>query len=175
MSIVMTCDAGRAVAWATEIATVPTVVHAEMLSVRGAEVVSMSMIVTMSAYTMPGMCAMIGHIEVRTTEVEVVTMWITTIDTEVPVTSLPIEWTIEIGGCYKGVPLPLEQDIAQIEVTTLPIGSEHIVASCHPHQVVEVYLISCLVLFVSQIQLISHLISEEEGLVAGLLVAHCLY
>ena len=73
--------------------------HAEMLSVRGAEVVSASMIVTMSAYTVPGMCAMIGHIEVGTTEVEVVTMWITSIDAEVPVTGLPVEWTIEIGGC----------------------------------------------------------------------------
>jgi hypothetical protein len=163
------------VARATEVAAVPTVVHAEVFSVWSVEVVPVSMIVTMSAYAMPSMCAMIGHIEVRTTEVEVVTMWVTGIDAEVPVACIPVEWTIEIGGCNKGVPLPLEQDIAQIEVTTLPIGSEHIVASCHPHQVVEVDLISCLVLLVSQIQLISHLISEEEGLVAGLLVAHCLY
>ena len=73
-------------AWATEIATVPTVVHAEVFSVWSVEVVPVSMIVTMSAYTMPGMCAMIGHIEVRTTEVEVVTMWITGIDAEVPET-----------------------------------------------------------------------------------------
>ena len=69
--------------------------------------VSVSMIVTMSAYTVPGMCAMIGHIEMRMTEVEEVTIRITAIDAKVPVTSLPVEWTIEIGGCDKGVPLPL--------------------------------------------------------------------
>ena len=170
-AVVMASDAGRAVARATEVTAVPTVVHAEVLSVRGMEVVSVSMIVTMSTYTVPGMCAPIGYIEVRTTEIEVVAMRITAIDAEVPVACLPVEWAIEIGGCDKGVPLPFEHDVAQIEVTTLPIGSEHIVASCHTHQVVEVDLISCLVLLVSQIQLISHLISEEEGLVAGLLVA----
>ena len=176
LSIVTSCDAGRAVmTWATEISTVPTVVHAEVLSVWGTVVVAMSMIVAMSAYMMPSMCATIGHIEVRTAEVEVVTMRITTIDAEVPVTSLPIEWTIEIGGCYKSIPLPFKQDITQIEVTTLPIGPEHIIASSYPHQVVEINLISCLVLLVSQIQLISHLISEEEGLVTSLLVAHCVY
>ena len=158
-----------------EVTTVPAIMHAEVLSVRGMEVVSVSMIVTRSTYTVPGVCTTIGHIEVRTSEVEVVAIWVTGIDAEVPVASVPVEGAIEIGGCDKGVPLPVEQDIAQIEVTTLPIGSEHIVASCHTHQVVEVDLISCLVLLISQIQLISHLISEEEGLVAGLLVAHCLY
>ena len=97
-AVVMASDAGRAVARATEVTAVPTVVHAEVLSVRGMEVVSVSMIVTMSTYTVPGMCAPIGYIEVRTTEIEVVAMGITAIYAEMPVASLPVEWAIEICG-----------------------------------------------------------------------------
>ena len=147
--------------------------HAEVSSVWGTEVRDTGIIVATSAYAVPGMSTTIGHIEVRTPEVEIVTMRITAIDAEVPVTCFPIEWTIKIGGCDKGLPLPVEQYVAQIEVTTLPIGSKHIVTTRYTHQVVEVDLISCLVLLISQIQLISHLISEEQGLIASLLIAHC--
>ena len=120
----------------------------------------------------PGMSTAIGGIEVRTSEVEVVTMWITEIDSEMPVTSLPVKWTIEIAGCYKGVPLPVEEYISEVEITTLPIGSEYIVASCDTHQVVKVDLVGCLILCVRQVQLVSHLVGEEQGLVTSLLVAH---
>ena len=127
----------------------------------------------MSAMNMPGMSAAIGSIEVWTPEVEIVTVRIAAIDTEVPVACLPVERTIEIVSCQIGTPLPVEQDIAEIEIPALPVGAENICTSCYPHQVVEIDFVSCLVLLVSQIQLVCHLVGEEQSLAAGLLVAHC--
>ena len=166
-------DAGGAVTVATEVTTVPTIVHTDMLSVRAMEVVTMAVIVAVSAYSVPGVCTMIGVIEVRTSEVEVVTVWVTGIDAEMPVAGVPVQRTIEIGSCDEGIPLPVKQDIAQVEITALPVGSIHIVTAGDTHQIVEIDLIGCLVLFVSEIQLISHLVGQEQGLVAGLLIAHC--
>ena len=137
------------------------------------EVVTMAVIVAVSAYSMPSVCTMIGVIEVRTPEVEVVTVRVTGIDAEVPVAGVPVQRTIEIGSCDEGIPLPVKQDIAQIEITALPVCSIHIVTAGDTHQIVEIDLIGCLVLFVSEIQLISHFVGQEQGLVAGLLIAHC--
>ena len=157
----------------TIVAAIPTVVHSYVLSVWSAIVVAVAMIVARTAYSVPGMCPMIGVIEMRTSEVEVVTVRIAGIDAEVPVTSVPVQRTIEIGSCYEGIPLPVEQDIAQVEITALPIGTVHIVTAGDAHQVVEIDLIGCLILLVSEIQLISHLVCQEQGLVASLLIAHC--
>jgi hypothetical protein len=131
--------------------------HADVLSVMTI-VAAVSVVVAMATYSVPGMGTTIGVIEVRTSEVEVVTVGITGIDAEVPVTGVPVQRTIEIGCCYEGIPLPVEQDIAQIEITALPVGPVHIVTAGDTHQIVEIDLIGCLVLFVSEIQLISHLV-----------------
>ena len=72
-----------------------------------AEVVAMAMIVTMSAYYVPGMSATIGGIEYRTSEVEVVAVRIAAIDGEVPEAIKPVEWTEEVGCCAEGFPLPV--------------------------------------------------------------------
>jgi hypothetical protein len=80
----------------------------------------------MSAMNMPGMSAAIGSIEVRTSEVEIVTVRIAGVDAEMPVTCLPVERTIEIGGCDIGLPLPVEQDITQVEITAFPIDTENV-------------------------------------------------
>jgi hypothetical protein len=109
--VAMTSDTSRAVARTSEITTVPAIVHAEMLSVNRAEVFSVAIIIAMCAMQMPSVSTTIGRIEVRATEVEVVTMRITAIDAEVPVTSLPIEWAIEIGCCQISLPLPSKQNI----------------------------------------------------------------
>ena len=170
---VASSDAGGAVTVAAEITTVPTVVHTDMLSVRGVEVLTMTVIVAVSANSVPSVGTMIGVIEVRTSEVEVVTVWVAGIDAEVPVAGIPVQRTIEIGRCDEGIPLPVKQDITQVEITALPVRSVHIVTAGDTHQIVEVDLIGCLVLFVCEIQLISHLVSQEQGLVAGLLIAHC--
>ena len=167
------CDAGGAVTIATVVTTVPAVVHAKVLSVRGVEVFTVAVIIAMSAYSVPGVVATISVIEMRTSEVEVVTVWVTGVNAEVPVAGVPVQWTIEIGCCEEGIPLPVKQDIAQVEVTALPVGSVHIVTAGDTHQIVEIDLIGCLVLFVSEIQLISHLVGQEQGFIASLLIAHC--
>ena len=159
---------------ATEVATVPTVVHAEVLSVRCMEVVAVAMIVAVSAYSVPCVGTTIGVVEMGTSEVEVVTVRVAGIDAEVPVTGVPVERTIEIGCCYEGIPLPVKQDIAQIEITALPVCPVHIVTAGDPHQIVEIDLIGSFVLFVSEIQLISHLVSQEQSFFASLLIAHCI-
>ena len=147
--------------------------HADVLSVRGTEVVAMTVIVAVAADSVPGMGTTIGDIEVRTPEVEVVAMRIAGVDAKVPVACIPVQRTVEIGCCDESIPLPVEQDIAQVEITTLPVGAVHVVAAGDTHQVVEIDLIGCLVLLVGEVQLVSHLVCQEQGLVAGLLIAHC--
>ena len=164
---------GGTVARSTEVTTVPTVVHTYVITMLPTVVVAVSVIVAVISMTVPGMGAAIGGIEVGTSEVEVVTMWVAEIDAKVPVACLPVERAVEIAGCHKGVPLPVVEDIAQVEVTTLPIGAEHVCTSCDTHEVVEIDLVCGLILLIGQIQLVRHLVSEEQGLIAGLLVTHC--
>ena len=143
-----------------------------MLSVNDAEMVGVCVIVAASSINMPCMSASICCIEMRASEVEVVTSRVVAIDAEVPIASFPIEWAVEIGGCEECVPLPIEQYVTQVEVTALPIGTEHIVTPRYTHQIVEVDFVCSFVLFVCQVQLIRHLVGEEKSLVASLFVAH---
>jgi hypothetical protein len=157
---------------AMELTTVPTVVHAHMLPSWGAEVLAMAIVIAAIAMYVPGMSATIGGIEVGTSEVEVVTVRIAGIDAEVPVACLPVEGTVEIAGCQEGIPLPVEKNITQIEVATLPIHAEHVVATCHTHQIVEIDFITSLILLVGEVELVCHFICQEQSLVAGLLKTH---
>ena len=134
--------------------------------------VTVSVVVAVSAVSVPGVAATIGGIEVGTSEVEVVAMGIAGVDAEVPVAGLPVERAIEVTGCEEGVPLPVEQDVTQVEVTALPIGAEHVSAAGHTHQIVEVDLIRGLILLVRQVEFVGHLVCQEQGLVAGLLETH---
>ena len=158
---------------ATIVTTVPAVVHAIMVSVGSAKMVAVTMVVAGAADPVPSMGAAIGVIEMGTSEVEVVTVRITGIDAEVPVTGVPIQWAVEIGSCYESIPLPVEKDIAQVEIAALPVGSVHIVTAGDTHQIVQIDLIGCLVLLVSQVQLVCHLVGQEQGFVASLLITHC--
>ena len=135
--------------------------------------VGTSVIVAASAVHVPAVATAIGGIEVRATEVEVVTVRIAGVDGKVPVAGVPVERTVEVSGCAEEIPLPGVEDVAQVEVAALPVGTEHIVVAGHSHQVVEVNLVGGLVLCIGQIQLVGHLVGEEQSLVAGLLIAHC--
>ena len=104
---VRTRDTGRAVARAVEVTAIPAVVHAEVVSVRDTIAIPVSIVVAISAMNMPGVSAMIGGIEMWTPEVEEVTLRIAGIDTEVPVTCIPVERTVEVGGVDKCIPLCL--------------------------------------------------------------------
>ncbi len=163
---------GSVVASVTIVSSVPAVTHTYVAIVVAMEVVAVSIVVTMSAMTMPSVSAAISGIEVRTSEVEIVTVRIACIDCEVPVSCVPVEGAVEVGSRDKGVPLCLQQDIAHIEVTALPIDTINIVNAGDSHQVVEVDLVGSLILLVRQVQLVSHLVRQEECLVTCLLVTH---
>ena len=73
-------DTGGAVTVATEVTTIPTVMHTKVLSVGCTEVVAVSVIVSSSAYSVPGVGTAIGVEEERTTKIEVVTIRVAGID-----------------------------------------------------------------------------------------------
>lgn len=173
MAVMTTSHAGRTVAGIAEIATVPAIVHAKVLSVGRTEVAAMAIVVSVGAVQMPSMSASICSIEVWTSEVEEIAVRINAVDAKVPESCVPIERTVEVRGCYIGIPLPIKQYVAQVEVTTFPVSAEDVVATCYSHQIVEVYLVGSLILLVGEVQFIRHLIGEEQGFIAGLLVAHC--
>ena len=170
----MTYGASNASVMAAEVAAVPAVEHAEMTASGGAEYCATAVIPASSSNTVPGVSASVAGIEHGAPEVEVVAVRIAGIDAEVPVAAFPVEWAIEVGGCAEGLPLPVEQDVAHVKVAALPIGSIHVVVGGYAHQIVEVDLVGCLILLVSQVQLVGHLVCQEQSLVACLLVAHCI-
>ena len=133
-----------------------------------------SMIVAVTAYTVPGMSSAIGVPEMWTAEIEVAAVWIASIDTEVPVAGVPVKRTVEIACCTECAILPVEQDIAQIKVTTSPVFTIEVCLRLNTQEVVEVYFVGGFILIFGEIQLVSHLVGQEQGLLTGLLVAHCL-
>ena len=155
------------------VSAIPSVTHTKVvMSSAWTEVVTTSVVVTASTYSVPSVSTSVSCIEVRTSKVEVVTMRIACIDAEVPVACIPVKRTVEISSVDKRIPLCFQQDIAHVEVTTLPIGSIYIVIAVDTHQVVEVNLVGCLILLIRQVQLVSHLVRQEECLVTCLFVTH---
>lgn len=71
----------------------------------------------------PTVTTAINGVEMRSTVEEIAAVRISCIDAEVPITTIPIEWTIEICGVDKSAILPIEQYIAQIEIALCPIGT----------------------------------------------------
>ena len=131
-----------------------------------------AVIVRTSAVHAPAVSSTIDGVEVRPSEVEEVTMGIACIDTEVPISGLPVEGAIEVGGINKSTILPVEQNIAQVEIALLPVDAVEIGLCVDAHQIVEVYLERSFVLFLGEIQFIRHLVGQEEGLLACLFVTH---
>ena len=108
----------------TVITTIITVAHTEamlIVTTMVSSTVGASVIIAMTTVHPPAVSTMIGQVEMRASEVEEGTVRIAGIDAEVPVTCLPVEWTVEIGCCTVCTVLPVEEDIAQVEVTTSPI------------------------------------------------------
>ena len=98
-------------------------------------------------------------------------MWIVGKDAEVPET-VPVERAIEIVGCAESAILPVKEDIAEVEVALCPVVSEDIIGRVDTHQIVEVNLKGCLILFLREVKLVSHLVCEEESLLLSLLITH---
>ena len=158
-----------------EVTAVPAVVHAEVgVSCCWTEVMTVVIVVSVSAVQMPGVCTTIGSIERRTSEEEIVTVWIAGVDAEVPVACVPVEWAVEVAGGDVCLPLCVEQNVAQVAVAALPVVAIDIVITRYTHQIVEVDLVGGLILLVGEVQLVSHLVGQKQCLVASLFVTHCL-
>ena len=84
---------------------VQTIYHAMMRSACWPEVTAPTVVVAVSTYHMPCMGTTIAGIESRTTENEVVAVRIAGVDAKVPETITPVKWTVEVAGCYEGIPL----------------------------------------------------------------------
>ncbi len=94
------------------------------------------------------MPATIGIKESRTTEVEIVSIGIAGINSEVPDPVKDIERTVEICCIEEVLPLPIVENVAQIEVALFPINAIKVSFGGNSHEVIEVYLIASLVLLV---------------------------
>ena len=154
------------------VATIVSVAHAMARPVVATVVAAM--IPTPATIHPPTVTAAIDIPEVWTAEVEVVTMWIAGVDAEMPVASLPVQWAIEISGCQVGLILPVEQYVTQVEVALCPIHTIKVCLGVYAHQVVEVNFVCCLILLFGKIELIGHLVGQEQGLLTGLLITHCI-
>ena len=127
---------------------------------------------SVSVYS-PAMTSTVRYVEVRATEVEIVAARIAGVDAEVPVARMPVERTVEIGGIEICSVLPVEQDIAQIHIALAPVSTIQVIVCIYTHQVVKVHLVSCLILVFRKIELVSHLVCQEESLLSCLLITHC--
>jgi hypothetical protein len=54
-------------------------------------------------------------------------MWITGIDAEVPVASIPVEWTIEVACCAISGILPVIEYVTHVEVTIVPVCTVEVI------------------------------------------------
>ena len=62
--------------------------HAVVSPVARTVMVTVSVVITMSAMSVPGMPTAVGGVEMRASEVEIVTVWVTAIDAEVRILEL---------------------------------------------------------------------------------------
>ena len=156
---------------ATVVTTIEAMAHATILNIAGVSPVA-SVVPAASTIHSPAVATTIDGIEVGRAEIEVGAMGVACIDAEVPVACVPIERTVEVGGFNESTILPVEQDIAEVEVTTFPIDAVKVGLRVDIHQIVEVDLVGSLVLFLGQVELIRHLVGKEESLLASLFVTH---
>ena len=102
----------------------------------------------------------------------VIVVVIVQVDGEEPSSASPVYGMIEIVRCREEAPLPVVQDSSQV---CIPIGQEvavEVIVRVEPHQIVEVDLVSILILFVVEIQLVGHLVGQVQSLLSGLFVSH---
>ena len=99
-------------------------------------------------------------------------MRIAGVNAKVPVACVEVKRAIEVGCITECTILPVEQNIAHVEIAVAPIGTIQVVDGIYTHKVVEVYLVCCLILVVGQIQFISHLVRQEQSLLSSLFITH---
>lgn len=157
-----------------EVSTIVAVAHAVIGSALFVSEVA-SVIPAASSVAVPAMASAIYSPEVWTSEVEVVAVRVACVDTEVPVACVPVQWTIEISCIAECAVLPVEQYVAEVEVTTCPVNAVQVVDCVYTHQIVKVHFVGSLILLFGEVQFVSHLVCQEQSLLACLFVTHCLY
>ena len=115
---------------------------------------------------------LVGHKYFRMCIVEM-TSCIARIDSECPVASRPDHRTIEVSQAHIPVELPAVQHEAEVSIAAIPPDAEDISMSVEAHQVIEVDFIYSLILCSCKVELVSHLVGEEEGFVLCCVIAHC--
>ena len=121
---------------------------------------------------MPAVTSAVHGVEAWCTEIEVVTVWIAGIHTEVPIACVPVEWTIEITGVAVHAILPVEQNVTQVQVAAFPVEAVQVVVVVDAHQVVEVNFVCGLILVIGEVEFVCHLVRQEKGLPTCLVVTH---
>ena len=108
------------------------------------------------------------------TIVVVISVGIVAIDGESPSATIPKERVEEIIGSSEDSILPVEQNVTKVGITIGEITTVNVVGCLYAEQIVEVDLVAVFVLLVVEVQLIGHLVGEEQSLLASLLVVHCM-
>ena len=109
--------------------------------------VAVCKVVASPAVASPAVSAPICYVDCGAAEVEVIPARIAGVNGKVPVAARPVERAVEVSGGAECVPLPLQQDVAHVEVAPVPIVAEHVVYGRHSHEVVKVNLICSVILF----------------------------
>ena len=118
------------------------------------------------------MASAVHGVEAWRTKIKVVTVWIAGVHAEVPIASVPIEWTVEIGGITVHAILPVKQNVTQVQVAALPIEAVQVIVVVDAHQVVEVNFVCSLILVIGEVEFVCHLVRQEKGLPTCLVVTH---
>lgn len=118
------------------------------------------------------MSAAVGAPKRRAAEEEIIAVGIARVHGEVPDIVEEVKRAVEIGRFEEKVVLPVEQDIAQIEVALQPVIAVKVVGRTDAHEIVEVHLIARLILLVGEVELVRHLVRKKQRALAGLVEAH---
>jgi hypothetical protein len=94
---------------------------------------------------------------------EVTTVWINTIDPELPATIAPSQRTIEILQSEEVFVLVRRQHPLNLKVALFPQVAIEIELRTYTHKIVEVDLIDRFVLGRREIQLVGHLVRQKQG------------
>ena len=120
----------------------------------------------------PAVPSTVSDVDVRTAEVQVVAVRIVGVYGKMPHTVGPVQRPVEVRCGTECTVLPVEQDVAKVEVALPPVRLVEVVRGIDAHQVVEVNLVSGVILLFGEVQFIGHLVGEEQGLLPCLFVAH---
>lgn len=82
------------------------------------------------------MSSAVFNVERRTSEVEVVAVRVAGVDAEVPEASRPVYGPVEISGVTERAVLPVEEDVAQVEVAVAPVCAIEVVYRVDSQQIV---------------------------------------